>query len=91
MSLLQNILKRTTPGSRDEDTATKAFNELKKVEQPILPKLFCCFFSVLMFIYEHCSGNKNSLYQTELTEGKELLCMLKNQKFISIVTVDQGM
>lgn len=27
----QNILKRTTPGSRDEDTATKAFNELKKV------------------------------------------------------------
>lgn len=28
---LQNILKRTTPGSRDEDTATKAFNELKKV------------------------------------------------------------
>lgn len=29
--ILQNILKRTTPGSRDEDTATKAFNELKKV------------------------------------------------------------
>uniref|UniRef100_A0A8C7UBK9 Rho guanine nucleotide exchange factor (GEF) 19 n=1 Tax=Oncorhynchus mykiss TaxID=8022 RepID=A0A8C7UBK9_ONCMY len=30
--LVENILKRTTPGSRDEDTATKAFNELKKVE-----------------------------------------------------------
>lgn len=29
--IFQNILKRTTPGSRDEDTATKAFNELKKV------------------------------------------------------------
>lgn len=29
--LFQNILKRTAPGSRDEDTATKAFNELKKV------------------------------------------------------------
>ncbi|MEQ2157250.1 Rho guanine nucleotide exchange factor 19 [Goodea atripinnis] len=29
--LVENILKRTTPGSRDEDTATKAFNELKKV------------------------------------------------------------
>lgn len=29
--LKQNILKRTTPGSRDEDTATKALNELKKV------------------------------------------------------------
>ncbi|XP_016139331.1 rho guanine nucleotide exchange factor 19-like [Sinocyclocheilus grahami] len=26
-----NILKRTTPGSRDEDTATKALNELKKI------------------------------------------------------------
>lgn len=32
LNLLQNILKRTMPGSRDEDTATKAFNELKKVE-----------------------------------------------------------
>lgn len=31
VSIFQNILKRTTPGSRDEDTATKAFNELKKV------------------------------------------------------------
>lgn len=30
---LQNILKRTTPGSRDEDTATKALNELKKVSK----------------------------------------------------------
>ncbi|XP_041953372.1 rho guanine nucleotide exchange factor 19 [Alosa sapidissima] len=29
--LVENILKRTTPGSRDEDTATKAFNELKKL------------------------------------------------------------
>lgn len=29
--IFQNILKRTNPGSRDEDTATKAFNELKKV------------------------------------------------------------
>uniref|UniRef100_A0AAY4EC51 Rho guanine nucleotide exchange factor 19 n=1 Tax=Denticeps clupeoides TaxID=299321 RepID=A0AAY4EC51_9TELE len=29
--LVENILKRTTPGSRDEDTATKAFNELKRV------------------------------------------------------------
>lgn len=29
--IFQNILKRTIPGSRDEDTATKAFNELKKV------------------------------------------------------------
>ncbi|XP_068603170.1 rho guanine nucleotide exchange factor 19 [Brachionichthys hirsutus] len=29
--LVANILKRTTPGSRDEDTATKAFNELKKI------------------------------------------------------------
>ncbi|KAG7226899.1 hypothetical protein INR49_022194 [Caranx melampygus] len=29
--LVENILKRTAPGSRDEDTATKAFNELKKV------------------------------------------------------------
>ncbi|XP_054651782.1 rho guanine nucleotide exchange factor 19 isoform X2 [Dunckerocampus dactyliophorus] len=29
--LVENILKRTTPGSRDEDTATKAFNELKKM------------------------------------------------------------
>lgn len=29
--IFQNILKRTTPGSRDEDTATKAFTELKKV------------------------------------------------------------
>lgn len=29
--IFQNILKRTTPGSRDEDTAMKAFNELKKV------------------------------------------------------------
>uniref|UniRef100_A0A669BCV2 Rho guanine nucleotide exchange factor 19 n=1 Tax=Oreochromis niloticus TaxID=8128 RepID=A0A669BCV2_ORENI len=29
--LVENILKRTTPGSRDEDTATKAFNELKKI------------------------------------------------------------
>lgn len=29
--IFQNILKRTSPGSRDEDTATKAFNELKKV------------------------------------------------------------
>lgn len=32
LTLLQNILKRTMPGSRDEDTATKAFNELKKVQ-----------------------------------------------------------
>ncbi|XP_053704575.1 rho guanine nucleotide exchange factor 19 [Synchiropus splendidus] len=29
--LVENILKRTRPGSRDEDTATKAFNELKKI------------------------------------------------------------
>nr|XP_020468254.1 rho guanine nucleotide exchange factor 19 [Monopterus albus]XP_020468255.1 rho guanine nucleotide exchange factor 19 [Monopterus albus] len=29
--LVENILKKTTPGSRDEDTATKAFNELKKI------------------------------------------------------------
>uniref|UniRef100_A0A3Q1HQH4 Rho guanine nucleotide exchange factor (GEF) 19 n=1 Tax=Anabas testudineus TaxID=64144 RepID=A0A3Q1HQH4_ANATE len=29
--LVENILKRTTPGSRDEDTAMKAFNELKKI------------------------------------------------------------
>ncbi|XP_061112519.1 rho guanine nucleotide exchange factor 19-like [Conger conger] len=29
--LVENILKRTAPGSRDEDTATKAFNELKKL------------------------------------------------------------
>uniref|UniRef100_A0A3P9IJ27 Rho guanine nucleotide exchange factor (GEF) 19 n=1 Tax=Oryzias latipes TaxID=8090 RepID=A0A3P9IJ27_ORYLA len=29
--LVENILKRTAPGSRDEDTATKAFNELKKI------------------------------------------------------------
>lgn len=29
--LVENILKRTMPGSRDEDTATKAFNELKKI------------------------------------------------------------
>ncbi|KAM4737533.1 rho guanine nucleotide exchange factor 19 [Anableps anableps] len=29
--LVENILKRTTPASRDEDTATKAFNELKKI------------------------------------------------------------
>ncbi|XP_076874483.1 rho guanine nucleotide exchange factor 19 isoform X2 [Brachyhypopomus gauderio] len=29
--LVENILKRTSPGSRDEDTATKAFNELKKI------------------------------------------------------------
>nr|XP_054601725.1 LOW QUALITY PROTEIN: rho guanine nucleotide exchange factor 19 [Nothobranchius furzeri] len=29
--LVENILKRTTPGSRDEDTATKAFNELKTI------------------------------------------------------------
>nr|XP_040049234.1 rho guanine nucleotide exchange factor 19 isoform X2 [Gasterosteus aculeatus aculeatus] len=29
--LVENILKRTTPGSRDEDTATKAFNQLKKI------------------------------------------------------------
>ncbi|XP_041713833.2 rho guanine nucleotide exchange factor 19 [Coregonus clupeaformis] len=29
--LVENILKRTTPGSMDEDTATKAFNELKKI------------------------------------------------------------
>ncbi|XP_056896542.1 rho guanine nucleotide exchange factor 19 isoform X1 [Takifugu flavidus] len=29
--LVENILKRTNPGSRDEDTATKAFNELKKI------------------------------------------------------------
>ncbi|XP_051914549.1 rho guanine nucleotide exchange factor 19 isoform X3 [Hippocampus zosterae] len=29
--LVENILKRTTPGSRDEDTATKAFNELKRI------------------------------------------------------------
>ncbi|XP_051515945.1 rho guanine nucleotide exchange factor 19-like [Myxocyprinus asiaticus] len=29
--LVENILKRTTPGSRDEDTATKALNELKKI------------------------------------------------------------
>lgn len=29
--LVENILKRTIPGSRDEDTATKAFNELKKI------------------------------------------------------------
>ncbi|XP_014001173.1 rho guanine nucleotide exchange factor 19 [Salmo salar] len=29
--LVENILKRTTPGSRGEDTATKAFNELKKL------------------------------------------------------------
>ena len=33
---LQNILKRTTPGSRDEDTATKAFNELKKVATDVI-------------------------------------------------------
>ncbi|KAK7884754.1 hypothetical protein WMY93_027877 [Mugilogobius chulae] len=29
--LVENILKRTASGSRDEDTATKAFNELKKI------------------------------------------------------------
>ncbi|KAJ8016652.1 hypothetical protein DPEC_G00009470 [Dallia pectoralis] len=29
--LVENILKRITPGSRNEDTATKAFNELKKI------------------------------------------------------------
>ncbi|XP_041128758.1 rho guanine nucleotide exchange factor 19-like isoform X2 [Polyodon spathula] len=29
--LVENILKRTAPGSRDEDTATKAFNELKRL------------------------------------------------------------
>ncbi|XP_051787268.1 rho guanine nucleotide exchange factor 19 isoform X2 [Erpetoichthys calabaricus] len=29
--LVENILKRTAPGSKDEDTATKAFNELKKL------------------------------------------------------------
>ncbi|KAG5838807.1 hypothetical protein ANANG_G00227530 [Anguilla anguilla] len=29
--LVENILKRTAPGSRDEDTATMAFNELKKL------------------------------------------------------------
>uniref|UniRef100_A0A8C1EFW8 Rho guanine nucleotide exchange factor (GEF) 19 n=1 Tax=Cyprinus carpio carpio TaxID=630221 RepID=A0A8C1EFW8_CYPCA len=29
--LVENILKRTRPGSRDEDTATKALNELKKI------------------------------------------------------------
>lgn len=29
--LVENILKRTALGSRDEDTATKAFNELKKI------------------------------------------------------------
>lgn len=29
--LVENILKRTAPGSGDEDTATKAFNELKKI------------------------------------------------------------
>ncbi|XP_059383020.1 rho guanine nucleotide exchange factor 19-like [Carassius carassius] len=29
--LVENILKRTMPGSRDEDTATKALNELKKI------------------------------------------------------------
>uniref|UniRef100_A0A7M4FIP6 Rho guanine nucleotide exchange factor 19 n=1 Tax=Crocodylus porosus TaxID=8502 RepID=A0A7M4FIP6_CROPO len=29
--LVENILKRTLQGSRDEDTATKAFNELKKL------------------------------------------------------------
>ncbi|XP_043917783.1 rho guanine nucleotide exchange factor 19-like [Protopterus annectens] len=29
--LVENILKQTTQGSRDEDTATKAFNELKKI------------------------------------------------------------
>ncbi|XP_064423912.1 rho guanine nucleotide exchange factor 19 [Latimeria chalumnae] len=29
--LVENILKRTTQGSRDEDTATKAFNELKRL------------------------------------------------------------
>ncbi|KAI1892634.1 hypothetical protein AGOR_G00135590 [Albula goreensis] len=29
--LVENILKRTAPGSPDEDTATKAFNELKKI------------------------------------------------------------
>ncbi|XP_051948218.1 rho guanine nucleotide exchange factor 19 [Xyrauchen texanus] len=29
--LVENILKRTTPGSRDEDTANKALNELKKI------------------------------------------------------------
>nr|XP_057941227.1 rho guanine nucleotide exchange factor 19 [Doryrhamphus excisus]XP_057941228.1 rho guanine nucleotide exchange factor 19 [Doryrhamphus excisus] len=29
--LVENILKRTKPGSRDEDTATKAFNELKRM------------------------------------------------------------
>ncbi|XP_034027821.1 rho guanine nucleotide exchange factor 19 isoform X2 [Thalassophryne amazonica] len=29
--LVENILKRTAPGSRDEDTATKAFSELKKI------------------------------------------------------------
>uniref|UniRef100_A0A8C2HTE7 Rho guanine nucleotide exchange factor (GEF) 19 n=1 Tax=Cyprinus carpio TaxID=7962 RepID=A0A8C2HTE7_CYPCA len=29
--LQNNILKRTRPGSRDEDTATKALNELKKI------------------------------------------------------------
>lgn len=27
----QNILKRTTPGSQDEDMATKAFSALKEV------------------------------------------------------------
>lgn len=34
---LQNILKRTPQGSRDEDTATKAFNELKKVQGTSVP------------------------------------------------------
>uniref|UniRef100_A0A8D0HDF6 Rho guanine nucleotide exchange factor 19 n=1 Tax=Sphenodon punctatus TaxID=8508 RepID=A0A8D0HDF6_SPHPU len=29
--LVENILKRTAQGSRDEDTATKAFNDLKKL------------------------------------------------------------
>ncbi|XP_042199579.1 rho guanine nucleotide exchange factor 19 isoform X1 [Callorhinchus milii] len=31
--LVENILKRTAQGSRDEDAATKAFNELKKVTE----------------------------------------------------------
>lgn len=29
--LVENILRRTVPGSRDEDNATKAFNELKRI------------------------------------------------------------
>ncbi|KAM6977164.1 rho guanine nucleotide exchange factor 19 [Aplochiton taeniatus] len=29
--LVENILRRTAPGSRDEDNATKAFNELKQI------------------------------------------------------------